>query len=124
MQIIIFTDLDGTLLDEDTYSFKKAITGLKRLKEKNIPLIFCTSKTRAEIEFYRKKLHNNHPFISENGGGIFIPKCYFTHGNRKGYSIIRFGEDYSKIIRVIKEIKKKYNIKCFYEMSAEELAKL
>jgi len=32
---------------------------------------------RKEIEYYRKKLDNNHPFISENGGGIFIPKGYF-----------------------------------------------
>lgn len=71
--IIIFTDLDGTLLDS-RYSFRKALPAIKLIKEKNIPLILCSSKTRSEIELWRKKLNNNHPFISENGGGIFIPK--------------------------------------------------
>ena len=56
MKKIIFTDLDGTLLDSHTYSYKKAINALQLLKKKEIPLIFYTSKTRAEIEFWRKKV--------------------------------------------------------------------
>jgi len=76
-KLIIVTDLDGTLLDANTYSFEPAIPALHLLKEKDIPLIICSSKTRKEIEHYRKKLDNHHPFISENGGGIFIPKGYF-----------------------------------------------
>jgi len=68
---IIFTDLDGTLLHPQTYSFDAAMPALKLIKEKDIPLILCSSKTRAEIEVYRKKLDNQHPFVSENGGGIF-----------------------------------------------------
>ncbi|MBI5025340.1 MAG: HAD-IIB family hydrolase [Nitrospirae bacterium] len=75
--LIIFTDLDGTLLDYHTYSFEKAGPAIELLKKKDIPLVICSSKTRAEIEYYRKKLGNHHPFISENGGGIFIPKDYF-----------------------------------------------
>ncbi len=75
-KLIIFTDLDGTLLDYSTYSFEAALSTLQLLKEKDIPLIICSSKTRKEIEHYRKKLSNNHTFISENGGGIFIPKGY------------------------------------------------
>jgi len=77
-KIIIFTDLDGTLLDNSSYSFEAALPALQLIKEKNIPLIICSSKTRKEIEHYRKKLYNLHPFISENGGGIFIPKGYFN----------------------------------------------
>ncbi len=76
-KLIIFTDLDGTLLDYSTYSFDAALPALKVLKEKNIPLVICSSKTKTEIEYYRKKLDNYRPFISENGGGIFIPKNYF-----------------------------------------------
>ena len=78
MKSIIFTDLDGTLLDQYNYSYKKAIKALNLIRKKDIPLVFCTSKTRAEIEFYRKKLSNKHPFISENGGAIFIPNNYFN----------------------------------------------
>jgi HAD superfamily hydrolase (TIGR01484 family) len=47
--LLVFTDLDGTLLDHHTYSFEPALPALNSLKEKNIPLIICTSKTRAEI---------------------------------------------------------------------------
>ncbi|MDI6733027.1 MAG: HAD hydrolase family protein [Planctomycetota bacterium] len=74
---VIFTDLDGTLLDYSTYSFEKALPALNLMKQKKIPVIICSSKTRKEIEYYRKKLNNHQPFVSENGGGIFIPKEYF-----------------------------------------------
>lgn len=77
--LLVFTDLDGTLLDHHTYSFEPALPALNALKEKNIPLIICTSKTRAEIEKWRLELRTDHPFISENGGAIFIPKGYFSH---------------------------------------------
>ncbi|MCK5421566.1 MAG: HAD-IIB family hydrolase, partial [Deltaproteobacteria bacterium] len=69
---MVFTDLDGTLLEHETYSSEAAIPAINALKEKNIPLIFCTSKTRAEIEEIQFQLKNIHPFISENGGAIFI----------------------------------------------------
>ncbi|MCK5185912.1 MAG: HAD-IIB family hydrolase [Deltaproteobacteria bacterium] len=75
-KIIIFTDLDGTLLDHYTYSYSEAEEALKLLKEKNVPLILCSSKTRDEIDVYRKKLSNNEPLISENGGAIFIQENY------------------------------------------------
>ncbi|MEF9476347.1 MAG: HAD hydrolase family protein, partial [Candidatus Mariimomonas ferrooxydans] len=59
-KIIIFTDLDGSLLDS-SYSFKKALPALRLIKKKNIPLLICSSKTKSEIEHYRKKLRNAHP---------------------------------------------------------------
>ncbi|MFN3479436.1 MAG: HAD hydrolase family protein, partial [Thermodesulfovibrionales bacterium] len=62
-KLIIFTDLDGTLLDARTYSFEPAIASLKLLREKDIPLIICSSKTRKEIEYYRERLDNHHPFV-------------------------------------------------------------
>jgi mannosyl-3-phosphoglycerate phosphatase len=54
--LLIFTDLDGTLLEQATYSFEAALPALQALRERNIPLIICTSKTRAEIEWFRSKL--------------------------------------------------------------------
>ena len=51
-KIIVFTDLDGTLLHPRTYSFEAAMPALKLIKEKDVPLILCSSKTRAEIEVY------------------------------------------------------------------------
>ena len=93
---IIFTDLDGTLLDHFTYSFSAASDALKLIKEKGIPLIICTSKTCAEILPIRKRLRNKDPFISENGGAIYMPDRYFSflyefQKRIRGYRIIEIG---------------------------------
>ena len=77
MKTIIFTDLDGTLLDDASKSHTPAVPAIRLVEERGIPLIFCSSKTRAEIEYYREKIGNRHPFIVENGGAIFIPEGYF-----------------------------------------------
>ena len=78
-KIIVFTDLDGTMIDRDTYSFEIALPLLKELKKSKIPVIFCTAKTKKENEYYQKKLKVECPFIVENGGAIFIPKNYFSY---------------------------------------------
>jgi hydroxypyruvate reductase len=77
-QTIIITDLDGTLLDTASYSHAQAEQALALIRARGIPLILCSSKTRAEIEVLRGELDNAHPFIAENGGGIFIPRGYFS----------------------------------------------
>ncbi|MFQ5696467.1 MAG: mannosyl-3-phosphoglycerate phosphatase, partial [Terriglobia bacterium] len=48
-RLIVFTDLDATLLDHQTYSWAAAEPALRRLRLLGIPLVFCTSKTRAEV---------------------------------------------------------------------------
>lgn len=65
--LIVFTDLDSTLLDHDTYSFAAAIPALTELKQRNIPLGIVTSKTRVEIKGLREQLNIPGPDISENG---------------------------------------------------------
>jgi len=75
---IIFTDLDGTLLDHHDYNYAAVVPVLKELDRLEIPVIFNTSKTRAEIISLREEIGNKHPFIVENGSGIFIPTNYFS----------------------------------------------
>lgn len=77
-QQLVFTDLDGSLLDHHSYSFEPALPALERLRELSIPLIPATSKTRSELEELRQNLDNRHPFIVENGAAIFIPAGYFA----------------------------------------------
>ena len=74
MSLIVFTDLDGTLLDHDTYSWQEAAPALEALRIKGVPLILCSSKTRAEMLVLWQELGLSHPFITENGGGIFAPE--------------------------------------------------
>jgi len=131
---VIFTDMDGTLLDHLTYSFEGAEEALSLIKEKNIPLIICSSKTRPEIEHYRRLLHNTHPFISENGGGVFIPDDYFSSDpgslgipldHQRGYTVIRLGAPYNDLRSALEKIRSEgYPVKGFGDMNADEIASL
>jgi len=75
---LVFTDLDGSLLDHHDYSYRDAVPQLHMLEHRRIPVIPATSKTRAEIVQLREELGNSHPFIVENGAAVFIPVGYFT----------------------------------------------
>ncbi|MDP2218440.1 MAG: mannosyl-3-phosphoglycerate phosphatase [Methanolobus sp.] len=129
MKYIVFTDLDGTLIDHDTYSYEAAKPAIDELKQRNIPLIFCTSKTRAEIDVYVKELDLSHPFISENGGGIFIPQGYFeadypiskTQGT---YDVIELGTAYDTLRHVLTGIRSHEGIHVagFGDMDAREVS--
>ena len=129
--LLVFTDLDGTLLDHETCSFEPALPAIKTLKEKNIPLVFCTSKTRAEIEEVRLQLHNTHPFISENGGAIFVPKNYFFHKFKftredSNYFIVELGTPYKKIREAFNQMRLLFpkKLKGFGDLSSKEVAHL
>jgi len=76
-QVLIFSDLDGTLLDHDTYSHAPADALLARLKKADIPVIPTTSKTYAEVIVLRQQLALNGPYIIENGAAIYIPQDFF-----------------------------------------------
>jgi len=76
---VIFTDLDGTLLDHYDYSFTPALSTLARLRDEEIPVIPNTSKTYSELLTLRKKLALDGPFIVENGAAVYIPVNYFPH---------------------------------------------
>lgn len=75
--LVVFTDLDGTLLDHKTYDFSPARLAIEALKTRGIPLVLASSKTRAEIAPLQDALGIRHPAIIENGGGAFIPEGYF-----------------------------------------------
>ncbi len=131
---IVFTDLDGTLLDYSTYSFDKAFPALNALKRKDIPLVICSSKTRKEIEYYRKKLDNHDPFIPENGGGVFIPRGYFPDDVIEGagcasyedsYDVIRLGVQYTELRQALSELRTEgFKVKGFGDLTTEEVAEL
>src|SRR4030042_7176525 len=130
-RILVFTDLDGTLLDHRNYSFEPARPALRLLRESGIPLIICTSKTRAEVEEIRAALGNTDPFIVENGGAIFVPQGYFSieiPASRKGpgYLVVELGTSYSRILGVFSRMKERLpgRLRGFSDMSVEEVARL
>lgn len=77
MKILLFTDIDGTLIDHHTYSTSIAKKALYLLKKKDIPVILCSSKTYDEQRHLQNQLGINFPFIIENGSAIVVPTNYF-----------------------------------------------
>ena len=131
LHYIIFTDLDGTLLDSGTYSYEKSLTTIDRLKEKAIPIIFCSAKTRAEQEVYRRELGLFHPFVVENGGAIFIPQGYFPfpfdyHKTVGDLLAIELAIPYRKVREFLVKIGKEndFGFKGLTDMSAAEVAEI
>jgi mannosyl-3-phosphoglycerate phosphatase len=128
---VIFTDLDGTLLDPLTYSDAAASSLVASVVNKGLPLIFCSSKTRAEQEVYRRRLGITDPFIVENGGAIFIKQGYFPfayqyHRVFADYHVIELGIAYPEIRERLKEISRQHQLTItgFGDMTPEEITKL
>lgn len=130
-RFVVYADLDGTLLDHDTYSFDEAEPAIRMLEKKGIPLVINSSKTRSEIERYRSLLGNKHPFISENGGGIFIPEGYFSRSFKcdrtsDGYRIIELGTPREELREVLESAAREtgIRIKGVSEMSLPEITEI
>ena len=133
-QSVVFTDLDGTLLDHATYSWEPALPALRLLHDRQIPLVCCSSKTRTEIEFYRRLLDNRDPFVTENGGGIFIPEGYFDLSTlppnlvrigEPGYVVIRLGAQYQHLRQAVEELRAEgFALTGFGDMTVAEVAEL
>ncbi|WP_170755765.1 HAD-IIB family hydrolase [Ruegeria lacuscaerulensis] len=74
LPILVFSDLDGTLLDHNNYSWSAAKPGLKRLAEIGTGVVLASSKTAQEIIPLRDDMGQaDMPAIVENGAGILWP---------------------------------------------------
>ncbi|TPG59280.1 mannosyl-3-phosphoglycerate phosphatase-related protein [Ewingella americana] len=101
--LIVFTDLDGSLLDHHDYSWTPAQAWLDQLAEHDIPVIITTSKTSAEVSSLQHALQLNHlPFIAENGALIHLPD-----ENNVAHHLI--GTDYAHIREVLVDLRKRYD---------------
>jgi mannosyl-3-phosphoglycerate phosphatase len=126
MNLLVFTDLDGTLLGHDDYSYEAAHDGLSRIRDQHIPLIFTSSKTRVEIEALQTAMKIREPFIAENGAAIFFPDGYRNFKidagfRRPPYTVIELGATYSEIRRFIYSVKERFKLKGFGDLSVEEI---
>jgi len=126
---IVFTDLDGTLLDGDSYSFAAAHEALSFLADKSIDVIPCTSKTYREVAGIRQQIGLKSPFIVENGSALFIPDGYFHTlplelEQIDDYSVLQLGKTYSEILQALEHIKSEFSLKAkgFKEMDLAEIS--
>ena len=99
-QIIIFTDLDGSLLDKDTFKFDEIQEYFKELVSEDIKIIPNSSKTEAELSDFNKQYNFNLPFISENGSCIHGLNLIHKNLPKK----ISMGRPVDQIISIYNEI--------------------
>jgi mannosyl-3-phosphoglycerate phosphatase len=127
---VVFTDLDGSLLDAANYSYAAAGHALRRIAETRTALVLVSSKTRAEMEPLRFRLELEEPFVVENGGAVFIPNDYFpfpVEGSvlRGDYRVVELGIPYTVLRAALKEIARSLpgRLLGFGDMTVEEVAK-
>lgn len=74
---VVYTDIDGTLIELETYGYAASAAAVARLVGRGVPVVLCSSKTRAEQEHLRRALGIPDPYIVENGSGVVVPPNYF-----------------------------------------------
>lgn len=131
--LLIFSDLDGTLLDHETYQWEEAKEALDHCRTYHVPVILVSSKTRAEIEVISSQLRLNAPFVSENGGGIFFSRDIFPDppfginlAKSDNYWKLSLGIPYTEIVNALKDLERilGWTIRGFSDMTIEEIMAL
>ena len=124
-KLIVFTDLDGTLLDHETYKWIDAAPAIRRLQQNNYPLIFNSSKTYYEIKSLCEEMNNYNPMISENGSVIAVNIGCFEDqpAELECYKLHYFGMPYGRVIEILQQLRDSqgYAFRGFNDMSNEEL---
>ena len=73
VKLLVFTDLDGSLMEHETYSIEAARPALEELRNRGIVLVMNSSKTAAEMLAIQKRLELDAPFVCENGAALYFP---------------------------------------------------
>jgi len=126
--LVIFTDPDGSLLEHRAQPCRAACDALNALADRGIPLVLCSSRTRAELELVQQEFHLRHPFIGENGGAVYLPRGYFPSSSgpaeMSGYDIIRFAGPHEQVVEALRRTAETLGIEVrgFNGMSVQEVA--
>lgn len=128
--LVVFTDLDGTLLRHEDYDWSAARGAVAELARRGVPLVIASSKTRAEIEVWRRRLGNHDPFISENGGALYLPSgaavpAILGAVPVGGRQRVEFGTPYAHLREALAPLARDLGVglRGFGDMEAEEIAR-
>ncbi|MEE1672712.1 HAD-IIB family hydrolase [Agarivorans aestuarii] len=129
--LLVFTDLDGTLLDHDSYSFEAALPSLNQLKLLKVPVIFNTSKTFMEVLELQKKMALQQPFAIENGSAVCIPadspiqheQLSPINVGKQHWKIKTFGPSYPDICQYLSVLRQQHHFRFqgFNDMNLSEV---
>ncbi len=120
--LIVFTDVEGTLLDSHTQSWQPASAWLQRLKEHAVPVVLCSSKTAAEMMLLQKELGlGAQPIIAENGAVIQLAGAW---EDDEAFPRLMTGSPHEEIQHVLQQLREDdgYKFTTFSDVSAQEIA--
>ena len=127
--LVVLADLDGTLLSLHEYDWRPAALAIEALRRRAIPLVLTSSKTRQEIEAWRSRLGNTDPFISENGGALWLPAGWLNPAPADADRLgdvwrIEFGVSYSAVRQALPVIAGRLGVglRGFGDMTPAEVA--
>jgi mannosyl-3-phosphoglycerate phosphatase family protein len=127
---IIFTAVDNLFLNAAGEDWEAASDAIAKLGRHGIPLILCSSGTRAQIDSLRRKIQHGHPFMTESGSGLFIPDGYFNlrleGGTRVGRNFcVPFARPQAEAAAALPEIAEEAGASAvgFSQMSLREIAR-
>lgn len=118
---LIFSDLDGTLLDHDDYSFAAAQAAINYIKRNHIPLLINSSKTASEIFPVQQALGIRQPFICENGAAVYLPS-----DTDESWLYQAFSKPRSHCLKILWQLRDDfgYRFTGFNDCSTKEIAEL
>ena len=118
---MIITDLDGSLLDHQHYDWVAAEPCLCQLKNKAIPIVFCSSKTQSEIEALQRQMGLfGQPYIAENGAILSI------NNKIQIISEAATGLSYLQITEILSQMRTTYGFKFvgFHDVETTQVVQL
>ncbi|MFK8050422.1 MAG: HAD-IIB family hydrolase [Halioglobus sp.] len=128
---LVFTDLDGCLLDAENYEYQEALPTINQLKAIGIPIILCSSKTAEEMHPLWSSLNLDSPFVVENGAAVYIPRKHFSTKPPQAKSegnfwVQEFGRDRNELKVLIDKVKTEtqFEFKTFSDLGAKGIAEL
>jgi len=129
LPLVVFTEPLDVFLPQGHFAERGAADALGELHRRMVPLIFASRGTRTQVEFVRRKIGNLHPFITEMGGGVFVPEGYFRQRIPdavaiRNYHCVALARPYEEACAALEDAAEEARAEVvgFHQMSAKETA--
>jgi mannosyl-3-phosphoglycerate phosphatase len=127
-RIVVFSDPD-TLREGGAHGWAMTRGAVRTLEDQGVAIVLWGNETRSEMELIQSDLDLRDPFISENGGGLFVPHGYFPDRPGAGrashnYDVVDFGRPYYLIAEALHAVADKIGVDVigFSDMSIQDVA--
>jgi predicted mannosyl-3-phosphoglycerate phosphatase (HAD superfamily) len=115
-QMVVVTDVDGTLRDSRTQSLAPADLALATLAAHGVPVVLAGTGPAEALVALQNELGLLQPFICRDTAEIYIPTGYFSHPSvprpaTRTWEVIEIGpcESQARAIRLLRSLYRSWN---------------